>query len=466
MMDVDFRTNSGGGVAAPLLRNSGEREQVAPASARRDREHVEPLAIVAGVRTPFAKAFGPLESRSADELGRIAVEGVLQRAGMRPDQVGEVVFGNVAGPADASNVSRVIALRAGIPQDRVAHTVNRNCASGMEAVLSAWQVLREGRADVAIAGGAESMSNVPFLWDVRAQKLLIELAQAKSWTKKLKVLTKFRPGMFKPVPGLQLGLTDPTCGLNMGQTAEKIAREFSITREAQDRFALESHRRAVAAWERGFFQGEVVPVPDDGKGHPAVERDVGPRAGQTFEALAKLRPYFEQDGTVTVGNSCPITDGAAALILMPASRAESQSLEPLGYVRDYAVAGCDPSRMGLGPVYAMHKLLTKSKLKLADFDLFEINEAFAAQVLSCQTASASDAFAQRELGRAAALGEIPADRLNVNGGAIALGHPVGTTGARLIMTLMRALREKQLKRGLASLCVGGGQGVAVWVEVA
>ena len=422
-----------------------------------------PLAVIAGKRTPFAKAFGPLIKVPADELGRIAVEGVLADAGLKPEGVGEVIFGNVASPADASNVARVIALRAGVPNERVAHTVNRNCASGMESVFEAWHVLSEGRTDLIVAGGTESMSNVPLLWDPRVMELMLRWRKASA-VEKLKILGQIRPSLFKPVAGLELGLTDPVCGLNMGQTGEVLAKEFGITREEQDRFALASHQRAAAAWERCFLKGEVVPVTAEQARGKAVEKDSGPRANQTMEALQKLRPIFDKNGTITAGNSCPITDGAAAVVLTRAELARDIDHEPLGYIRGYALAGCDPRRMGLGPVFAISKLLDKSGLKLSDFELFEINEAFAAQVLSCLKAMSSDKFAKDELGRERAIGEIDPERLNINGGAIALGHPVGTSGTRLIITLLRALRDRGLKRGLASLCVGGGQGAAVWLE--
>lgn len=420
-----------------------------------DRKRLPPLAVLAGVRTPFAKAFGSLDRVPADQLGRVTMEAALPRAGMRPTDVDEVVFGNVAGQPDASNVARVIALRSGIPQDRIAHTVNRNCASGLEAVVTAWQILAEGRANTVVAGGTESMSNVPFLWSRKARDWFFAWKRA-GFAAKFGLLAKLRPSFFNPVPALELGLTDPTCGLNMGQTAEILAREFGITREQQDQFALASHQRAVAAWKRGFFADEVVPV-------VGVDRDTGPRPNQSLEALAKLKPIFEKsNGTVTAGNSCPITDGAAAAVVTLAENANDR--QPLGYIRDYAIAGCDPTRMGLGPVYAINKLLRHSGLSLTDFDLIEINEAFAAQVLACKGALVSDDFARRELGAERAIGLLDLEKVNVNGGAIALGHPVGSSGTRLIITLLRALRERGLKRGLASLCVGGGQGAAVWVE--
>lgn len=422
----------------------------------------EPLAVVAGLRTPFAKAFGPLSKTPADELGRIVVDAVLKQSGISPADVDEVIFGNVAGPADASNVARVIALRAGIPYDRVAHTVNRNCASGMESIFSAWQAIREERARLVVAGGTESMSNVPLLWNPRVKDLLVEASRRKGLLKKLPLLGQLRPSLLKPVAALEVGLTDPTCGLNMGQTAEVLAKEFSIARDEQDRFALASHHRTLAAWGRCFFKGEVVPVPAENR---TVDKDVGPREGQSLEALSKLRPIFDREaGTVTAGNSCQITDGAAAVVLMSAAAARERGLEPLGYIRDYALGGVDPRRMGLGPVVATSKLLDRTGLRLQDFDLYEINEAFAAQVLACLKAMSSPEFAREHLGRDEPLGELDPERLNVNGGAIALGHPVGTSGTRLVITLLRALREKGLRRGLASLCVGGGQGAAVWVE--
>jgi acetyl-CoA acetyltransferase family protein len=422
-----------------------------------------PLAVLAGVRTPFAKSFGALMNVPADQLGRIAVQGAISRAGITSNDVGEVVFGNVSGQPDASNIGRVIALRSGIPQDRIAHTVNRNCASGMEAVFSAWQALAEGRSDLIIAGGTESMSNVPLIYNKRSREFFMDMRKARFWGRLGLIFKRLRPSLFKPIAALELGLTDPTCGLNMGQTAEVLAKEFGIGRAEQDAFAVASHQKAIAAWKRGFFADEVVPVPADLTGRDPVALDTGPRANQSLEALAKLPTIFDRkNGTVTAGNSCPITDGAAALVLTPAEKLAGR--KPLGYVRGYAIAGCDPRRMGLGPVFAIHKLLKKTGMRMADFDLIEINEAFAVQVLACGKAMASEEFARKELGSSIPVGELNFDKLNVNGGAIALGHPVGTSGARLILTLLRALRDRGLKRGLAALCVGGGQGAAAWVE--
>lgn len=425
-------------------------------------DKLKPIAVVAGARTPFAKAFTELRDLSAVELGRRAMLDALRRAGLSGPDVDEVVMGNVSGPPDAANIARVIALKADVPVDKIAHTVNRNCASGMESILGGWQAITAGRARIAIAGGTESMSNIPLLYRPEAAAIWMRLARSKTLTQRLSALASFRPRHFKPVVGIELGLTDPVSGLNMGETAEVLAEEFSITREQQDQFAMESHRKAAAAQEKCFLSGEIAPV--ERRGGKIIDKDNGPRHGQSMEALAKLRPIFDSDGTVTAGNSCPLTDGAASLVLADCDDLERFESKPLGYVTDYAIAGCDPHRMGLGPVYATAKLLSQTGLSLDDFDLIEINEAFAAQVLACQRAMASKQFAEKELGRSSPLGELAADRLNIHGGAIALGHPVGTTGTRLILTLLRALKAAGKTRGLATLCVGGGQGVAMVVQ--
>ena len=441
---------------------------------------LSPVAITGGVRTPFVRSFGELAGIPADRLGQLAVTELLKRSPYEADAVDEVIFGNVASPADASNIARVIALRSGIPHDRIAHTVNRNCGSGMEALFAAWHAIAMGRAETVIAGGTESMSQVPLLWDARMARVLLKLRKARSWTQKLATIAELRPSFFRPRSALELGLADPVCGLSMGQTAETLAREFGITREQQDSFAVESHRRAAAARDRGFFSDELLPLEPEaneatsseaGPGdNPlaglkvAVGHDLTVRDNQTSARLGRLRPVFDPAGSVTAGNSCPLTDGAVALGLMLPEVAAGRDVPVLGRLTAYAVAGCDPARMGLGPVYAIHRLLSQTGLSLVDFDLIEINEAFAAQVLACVEALDSPEFCLRELGRGEAIGRIPLEKLNVNGGAIALGHPVGATGARLVLTLLRALRERHLRRGLAALCIGGGQGMAVVVE--
>ncbi len=425
-------------------------------------EKQRPIAVIAGARTPLSKAFTELQDVSAVELGRIALLGALTRAGVSAEEIDEVVMGNVSGPPDAANIARVIALKSGVPIDKIAHTVNRNCASGMESILAGWQAIASGRAKIVVAGGTESMSDVPLLWGSEAAAVWMRLARAKTISQRLKTLASFRPRHFKPVVGIELGLTDPVSGLNMGETAEVLAKEFGLSREQQDRFAMESHQKAEAAQVACFLSGEIAAV--ERPGGKVIAKDNGPRSGQSMEQLAKLRPIFEKDGTVTAGNSCPLTDGAASLVLTDPENCSRFAAGPLGYVTAYAIAGCAPSRMGLGPVYATAKLLKQTGLTLADFDLLEINEAFAAQVLACEKAFASRAFAEKELSMDAALGEIPPDRLNVHGGAIALGHPVGTTGTRMVLTLLRSLKAAGKHLGLATLCVGGGQGVAMVVQ--
>ena len=418
--------------------------------------------ILGGIRTPFAKAGTVFKHTPAYELGRVAMAEVLARHDLDPGRLDHVIFGNCAQPAEAANIARVTAIRAGVPERIPGFTVHRNCASGMEAVADAAYRIASAESRLVLAGGMESMSQIPLLYRQSYGEWLEGLMRAKSLPHKLGALARFRLGMLEPRVALAEGLTDLTCGLNMGQTAEVLSREFRITRDQQDEFALDSHHRAIAAREK--LREEIVPV------YPApdfnmVRDDVGPREGQTLEALARLKPYFDsRNGTVTVGNSCQVTDGAVALLVGDEQTAKAWPKPPLGRIRSFAFAGLAPNRMGLGPAYAMSAALAKADLECRDCELFEINEAFAAQVLACLHAARSDEFARRELGRDRALGEIPRDRLNVNGGAIALGHPVGASGARLLLTLLHELRRRGLKRGIASLCVGGGQGAAFILE--
>ncbi|QDT64998.1 thiolase family protein [Calycomorphotria hydatis] len=429
-----------------------------------NKNQLQPLAIISGARTPFAKSFGALRKVSAVELGVLAVKEAIASAGLTENDINETIIGNVSGPADAANIGRVISLKAGIPEDRIAHTVNRNCGSGLESIVTGWQAIESGRSRVVVAGGTESMSQVPLLWPPEMMEIMLKARKARSLSQRMGAYLKLRPRHFKPIPALELGLTDPTCGLNMGQTAELIAKEFGITREMQDAFALRSHQRVAQAQERCFMSGEVIALPQRND-EPILQKDDGVRPGQSLNALRKLRPVFDREnGTITAGNSCPISDGAGAVVLKSASEAETGDASPLGYVTAYAITGCDPRRMGLGPVFAITKLLDQTGMSLNDIDLIEINEAFAAQVLACTTALASDQFAKDHLSRASAVGEIDPERLNINGGAIALGHPVGATGTRILMTLLRSLKEQGLQRGIASLCIGGGQGMALLLQ--
>ena len=421
------------------------------------------LVIIDGVRTPFCKMGTDLARLGADELGRIATQALLTRTAIDPAIIDEVIFGCVGQPADAANVARVIALRAGIPEHVPAITVHRNCASGMEAFTQAYEKMCAGRGEVFIVGGTESMSNYPLLYTPQAAAKFGKLGRAKTFGQKLGAFAAFRPkDLFAPRVGLMLGLTDPTCGMNMGETAELLAREYELSREKQDAFAVESHARAIAAREK--LAEEICPVyPPATK--QVINADNGPRKDTSLEALAKLRPVFDKkNGTVTAANSSQITDGAVALLVMTEEKAKQLGLTPIGALTGYAYAGCDPQRMGLGPVFAIAKAEEKLGLTLEQADVVEINEAFAAQVLACLRAMKSDEFAQKHLKRARCLGKIEKDRLNVNGGGISLGHPVGATGARLILTSLRELARRQAKRALVSLCVGGGQGAAIWLE--
>ncbi|OGW81227.1 MAG: acetyl-CoA acyltransferase [Omnitrophica bacterium RIFCSPLOWO2_12_FULL_44_17] len=421
------------------------------------------IAIVEGIRTPFIKAWTLFEDVPSQRLGALAVRELLERTHIHPDMIDEVIIGTVAQPVEAVNIARVISLYAGIPKEKKAYTISRNCASGFEAVTSAYEKIKCGFDEIVIAGGTESMSNIPFVFGKEITKLLMQLNKAKNLIEKLAVIVRMRFSHFKPVVGLALGLTDSVCGLNMGQTAEILAKEFDITRREQDEFALMSHQRAIES--RAKQREEIVPVIVPPDFDVVAEEDNGPRENQTMKALRALRPYFDRhNGTVTVGNSCQVTDGACALLVMDEVKAKQLGYEPLGYVRAYDYAGLDPSKMGLGPAFAIPKALARAKLKLADIDLFEINEAFAAQVIACVKALASKKFAEKNLSLPHAVGEIDVKKLNVNGGAIALGHPVGTSGARLILTLLKEMRRRNAQFGMASLCIGGGQGGAVVLE--
>jgi acetyl-CoA C-acetyltransferase/acetyl-CoA acyltransferase len=408
----------------------------------------EPLVIIDGVRTPFCKVGADLSALAADELGRIAVDALLTRTGFDPALVDEVIFGCVCQPVDAANVARVIALRAGLPQASTAATVHRNCASGFEAITTAAERVLSGHGSVFIVGGAESMSQVPLLYTEAAARKFAALSRAHGLAAQAAAFSAFRPSDFKPRVALKLGLTDPISGLNMGETAEVLAREFRISRARQDEFALKSHQRAIAAEAR--LAEEICPVylPGGRAAHPILH-DHGPRPNQSLEALGQLKPVFDKrHGSVTAGNSSQITDGAVALLVMAESRAAALGVKPIGRLLGWAYTGCDPVRMGIGPVSAIRKLEQLTGHSVRDADLIEINEAFAAQVLAVLQS----------------LGDVPEDRLNVNGGAIALGHPVGATGARLTLTALKELARRGGGRAIVSACVGGGQGAALLLE--
>ena len=421
------------------------------------------IAVVEGVRTPFVKSWTLFEDVPAQKLGSVCVRELLEKTHLNPESVDEVIIGTVAQPVEASNIARVISLYAGIPKEKRAYTISRNCASGMESVTSALEKIKTGVDQIIISGGTESMSNIPLMFGKETSKILVRLNKAKSLIEKLKLFFQFRPRHFKPVPGLALGLTDPVCGLNMGQTAEVLAKEFGVTRREQDEFALTSHQRAVES--RTKLQEEIMPFMVPPEFDQIIEHDNGPRENITLESLGKLKPFFERHtGTVTVGNSCQVTDGACTLLIMEEEKAGEMGYQPLGYIRAYSYVGVEPAKMGLGPAYAIPNVLEKAGLKLKDMDLVEINEAFAAQVLACLKLLGSKKFAQENSFQLETIGEIDPHKLNVNGGAIALGHPVGTSGSRLILTLLKEMKRRNTKFGLASLCVGGGQGGAIILE--
>lgn len=427
----------------------------------------ERIAVIAGFRSAMGKAGGAFKNVTAHDLGaRIAKEVVL-RSGVDPEAIDEVIVGNVAQPAEAANIARVIALKAGLPEKIPAFTVHRNCASGMEAFASASLRILNGDQQIILAGGVESMSNIPFFFSKKMVEFFTNLMKAKTLQQKISVFSTFRLRFLQPVIGLQQGLTDPVSGLIMGCTAENVAKDFKITRREQDEYALMSHQRAEKAIASGIFKEEIIPLyNNDEANSKMIEEDEGVRKGQKIEDLAKLKPYFEKGtGTVTVGNSSQVTDGAAFAVLMTETKARQLGLQPLGYIREFAFAGMDPSRMGLGPVFAAAKVFDKTGFGLQDMDLIELNEAFAAQAIGCERAFASDEFARQHLNRAQALGKIDRSILNVNGGGIALGHPVGMSGARIVIHLLRELKRRGKNRGLATLCVGGGQGGAMIVEV-
>jgi acetyl-CoA acyltransferase len=422
------------------------------------------VVIIDGFRTPYVKAGTAFKDVHPVDLGAAITREVIARTGIDPALLDEVIVGNAGMPADAANIARVIALRAGVPQPVPAYSVQRNCASGMQAAASAYAQILAGMSDVVLAAGVESMSSYDFYMSRNLRDAITTVRRARHPGNAARAILSLRPKDLLPVVGLMQGLTDPVSGLIMGETAEVLARDFRITRREQDELALESHRRWTAANDAGKFKNEIVPfyAPPD---FEVVEEDIGPRRKQTLEALAKLPPYFDKrSGTVTAGNSSPITDGAAAALIMSAERSRSLNLKPLGTIRAVAFAGFDPSRMGISPLFATHKVLKLAGMKLADIQLIELNEAFAAQVIAVERGAVSREFFARHLPGEEPLGEFRRDIMNVNGGAIAVGHPVGSSGLRIIVTLLKEMERRGLSTGLATLCIGGGQGGAMIVE--
>lgn len=414
------------------------------------------MFILAAIRTPFCKRGTDLAELTADDLGRAAASALLVKTGIDPAEISEVIFGCVAQPVEAANIARIIALRSGIPQHVPAMTVQRNCASGMEAITTAHQRITAGQGDLFLVGGVESMTHIPLLFPHEAAQHFAELNRAKSSGQKISAAANFNLSDFKPRVGLELGLTDPFTGMIMGDTAELLAREFGISREAQDLFAADSHAKAIAHREQ--LDAEITPVFTAGR---AIVRDNGVRTDSTPENLSALKPVFDRlTGTVTAGNSSQITDGAVAMLVGTEAAAKRLGIEPLGRLAAYAYAGCDPARMGLGLVHAIARAKQLSGLSPNDADIIEINEAFAAQVLACLASLKNPSTHRLDLPAI----EIPQDQINLLGGSIALGHPVGASGARLVLTALDQLHAKRQKRALATLCIGGGQGAALYLE--
>jgi len=389
---------------------------------------MEQVVIAAAGRTPIGTFGGVLKDVSARDLAQTAVQGVLEKAGLDGRQVEEIILGNCIQRTDEPNIARVVAIDAGLGHEVTGFTVQRQCASGMQAIVSGASQILLGEHEIVLAGGVESMSNAPYV-----------LKNAR-WGKRL-THGEMTDAMWEL-------LTDPHHQILMGETAERLADRYGITREEQDEIALRSQQNAIRAIDSGIFEEEMIPVSVKKRGESLlVSTDEHPRRGVTMESLAKLRPGFRENGTVTPGNSSGLNDGASAALLMKESKAKELGIEPLGSILSWAVAGVEPDLMGYGPVPAVQKALAKAGLTLADIDLIEVNEAFAAQYLAVE----------KLLG-------LPREITNVNGSGIALGHPVGSTGCRIVVTLLHEMKRRQVKRGLAALCVGGGMGMALIVE--
>lgn len=418
--------------------------------------------IVDGSRTAQLKSRGKVGPFSAGDLAVAAARPLLLRHTFPLEAIDEVILGCMMPGEREANVARVAALRLGIPQTVPAWTVQRNCASGMQSVDSAYRNIRNGYAELVLAGGAESMSHAPVLLNHTMVNWLGDFMRARTPGQKIKTVFQLRGRHFKPVVALLLGLTDDTVGLNMGETAEILANKFDISRKQMDEYAMASHHRLDAAMKAGHL--DEIEVMYDGKGN-YYDHDDGLRADTTMESLARLRPAFDKKyGRVTAGNSAQITDGAAWLLLASEDAMEKYQLPVLASIDDAQWAGLDPAEMGMGPVHAMTPIMQRQRLSLDDIDYWEINEAFAAQVLACVRAWQDDSYCRDQLHLDSPMGEIPHDRLNIDGGGVSLGHPVGASGTRIILHLCKVLQRTGAQRGMASLCIGGGQGGAMLLQ--
>jgi acetyl-CoA acyltransferase len=420
-------------------------------------------AVVAGLRTPFVKAGTDFKDMSAVDLGAAVVNELVVRSGIPPREFDSVVFGQVIPSSTVTLVGREMVLRTQLPRSVQAHTVARACATSIQTTSDAADQIRLGHSDVAISGGAESISDAPIFASRPLAQALVDLSRAKSVADRARVVARLRPKDFAPVPP---ALKEPTTGLTMGESAELMAQKNAISREAQDAFAQKSHARAAAAWEDGKFAEEVMRVAIPPRYDATSARDNIVRKDTTLEALAQLKPAFDRRyGTITAGNASPLTDGAAALVLASEEKARALGMKPLGFVRSYAYAALDPKDQLLqGPAYAAPIALERAGLALKDMDLVDMHEAFAAQVLSNLKAFASRQFAEKELGRSEPLGEVDPAKLNVNGGSIALGHPFAATGARMILQTLRELERRKGQYALLTVCAAGALGAAMVLE--
>ena len=421
------------------------------------------VAVVEGVRTPFAKSGSAFKNMTSVELGILAVRELLARADIRPDEVDELVYGTVVHSVQAPNIAREVGLGAGVPPNAPAFTVARACASANQAITSAAETIARGYADVIVAGGAESLTDIPILYSKPLRDALMMAARAKTPGQKIAALMKVRPKHLAPITP---AIAEPSTGETMGQSAERMAKENGISREEQDRWALRSHQLAAAGTKDGRLKKEIVPayVPPDYKDF--LDHDNGIREDSTLEKLASLPPVFDKKyGSVTAGNASPLTDGASAVLLMSEEKAKALGYEPLGYIRSWAYSALAPSAQLLqGPAYAAPVALERAGITMKDVELLEMHEAFAAQVLSNLQALDSDAFAKKELNRSSKVGIPEESRINVMGGSIAIGHPFGATGGRLTTTLLRELQRRGQNLGLITVCAAGAMGFAMVVE--
>jgi len=421
------------------------------------------IAIIRGLRTPFAKSGTHYAHLSALDLGKIVVTELVERTGIDPSEVNEVVFGNVIPSVKAPNIAREIILGTGLPRKIPGYTVSKACASSNQAIADAAEMIYRGYADTVIAGGAESLSDIPILFSKNFSEALVSASKQKSVGGKLGAFRKIRPKDLAPdAPAI----AESTTGLTMGESAEKMAKENQISREAQDKFALQSHQRAAKATADGRFKEEVMTVVVPPRFDQIVETDNLIRGDSTLEAMAKLRPVFDRRyGTITAGNSSPLTDGAAAVLMMSEEKAKASGFKPIGYLKSWAFAATDPfDQLLQGPVFALPTALDRAGLTLKDIGVIEMHEAFAAQVLSNIQWIGSRKIAQERLGRSEPAGDIDPEKINRTGGSIALGHPFGATGARIVTTVCNELQRTGEQYGLVTVCAAGGIGVAMVLE--